>query len=100
MNENTSCCGVVCTICEHFPGKCQGCAKIEGKPFWLKFIGEHICSIYHCCIEKKGLHHCGQCDHLPCDLYTQAYDPTKTKAENESILRKQLEELERMKKSF
>ena len=45
MNQNTNCSGVVCPMCEHFPTKCQGCATIEGKLFWLKFTREFVASI-------------------------------------------------------
>lgn len=97
MDKLMSCCGVICSQCEHFPLFCPGCSNIEGKVFWLTFTRQSICNIYHCCIIEKKFIHCGQCYKLPCTLYAEASDPTKTKVENEMILRKQLQELRQMK---
>ena len=40
---------------------CKGCLNME-LPFWG---GE--CLVKSCC-EKKGLHHCGECDIFPCEM--------------------------------
>lgn len=96
MNKIISCCGVVCSECNYFPNDCSGCPKIKGIAFWLQFTGESICATYHCCIEKKGLEHCGQCLELPCNLYYEGNDPTKTVEENENILKSQLNQLHNM----
>ncbi len=32
-------CGAVCVECGLFPSKCAGCAKIEGKVYWLTYTG-------------------------------------------------------------
>ena len=100
MKKTVSCCGVVCSQCEHFPHVCLGCSQIEGKVFWLKYTNEAVCNIYHCCVKEKAFLHCGQCKELPCRFYTDAYDPTKSKDENEMILKKQLQELSLLGKAF
>lgn len=96
MGKIISCCGVVCSECSSYPKECAGCAAIEGRVFWLEYTGGEVCDIYGCCVEKKGLRHCGRCEELPCERYAQK-DPTKTDAENEEDFRKQMEQLEKMK---
>ena len=91
-----SCCGVICSECEFFPTDCGGCPDIKGKAFWLQFTEEDICGIYDCCIQQKGFKHCGHCSELPCNLFLESKDPTKTKAENEGILAKQIQQLKGM----
>ncbi len=87
-----SCCGVICSECQYFPVDCQGCSSIEGKPFWLTFTGESVCSIYDCCICNKELPHCGKCRELPCHRF-HGQDPTKSPEENEDDQKKRLEVL-------
>lgn len=93
MEKVISCCGVICSECEYFPEECPGCPEIKGKAFWLQFTGGDICNIYDCCINKKQYQHCGQCPALPCEFYRSANDPTKSEAENQVILKKQLQQL-------
>lgn len=90
MYKITSCCGVICSDCQYYPQDCTGCPSIEGKAFWLEFTGGLICDIYDCCVNQKNFNHCGQCSLLPCDLYLNSNDPTKSKEENEKILKNQL----------
>lgn len=87
-----SCCGVVCSECIYYPENCKGCPAISGKPFWLQYSEEDICSIYECCINQKKYAHCGQCELLPCKHYERD-DPTKTPEENAEDHRKQIEHL-------
>lgn len=89
-----SCCGVICSECEAYPKECKGCPEIEGKVYWLEYIGGTICDIYDCCIKKKYAH-CGQCSELPCKRYEND-DPTKTPEENARDHQKQLEQLKKM----
>ncbi len=96
MGNIISCCGVICSECEHFNGECSGCPDIRGKAFWLQFTGEDVCSIYNCCINKKQYQHCGQCSSLPCELYLNSNDPTKSEEENQGILQNQLQQLKLM----
>ena len=92
-----SCCGVVCSKCDYYPNDCLGCPKIQGKPFWLQYTGESVCSIYHCCVEQKKQANCGACPNLPCSFYEKG-DPTKGDEENKAILKKQLSQLNAMQK--
>lgn len=93
-NRIISCCGVICTECEYYPKDCKGCPSIGGKPFWLQYSGEDICSIYKCCVVEKKESSCASCEELPCVLYERS-DPTKSDEENQAILKKQLEVLKR-----
>lgn len=89
MDRNVSPCGVVCPECKFYPGDCAGCAAIEGKVFWLQYMGGDVCDIYQCCIHDKGLAHCGLCAELPCNRYDQK-DPTMSDEENEAGFQKQM----------
>ena len=95
MSEIISCCGVVCSACQYYPTDCAGCPAIEGKAFWLQYTGGNVCEIYQCCVEEKGLAHCGLCPELPCARY-EAGDPTRSEEENEAIQREQLAQLRRL----
>lgn len=89
LEKGVSCCGVVCAECGYYPGACRGCAAIQGKVFWLSFTGGDVCDIYRCCVEEKGLPHCGGCPSLPCGRYALE-DPTRSHEENEAGLKRQL----------
>lgn len=91
-----SCCGVICSDCQYYPGNCSGCPAIEGKAFWLQFTGSDVCDIYNCCINQKQLSHCGKCSELPCAFYG-GDDPTKSEAENRAIFERQMAVLADMK---
>ncbi|MEM1484766.1 DUF3795 domain-containing protein [Oscillospiraceae bacterium PP1C4] len=95
MARIISCCGMVCSGCDYYPQDCKGCPSIEGKAFWLQFTGGDVCEIYNCCVNEKGLKHCGQCSLLPCELYSNS-DPTRSEQENQDILKKQLKQLQSM----
>jgi len=56
------CCGLYCGLCPRFqstaPSKCQGC----------KILCQTLsCKIYNCCVKKKGLATCAECDDFPCE---------------------------------
>jgi hypothetical protein len=58
-------CGLLCSKCEWKESTgCKGCIDLKGKVFW----GD--CPIAGCCIEK-GISHCGECEHIPCELLSQ-----------------------------
>lgn len=95
MEKIISCCGVVCSDCEHYPSDCKGCPAIKGKVFWLEYTGGSICEIYDCCINHKKLEHCGKCAKLPCEHYN-GNDPTKSEAENAEDHAKQMKQLKSM----
>jgi len=56
------CCGLYCGLCPRFqstaPSRCSGC----------KIICLTIsCKIYNCCVKKRGLATCAECDDFPCE---------------------------------
>lgn len=95
MDKIISCCGVICTDCEHYPKECKGCPDIKGKAYWLEYTGEDICDIYNCCVNEKKFLHCGNCKELPCGYY-ESDDPTKSHEENERIFKLQMKQLKHM----
>lgn len=59
-------CGLYCGECSAFQnGGCGGC--ISRKGLCLKYT--KICKIYSCCVEKKGLKVCSQCQEFPCEKF-------------------------------
>jgi hypothetical protein len=56
------CCGLYCGLCPRFqskaPSRCPSC-----------HLGEHhnYCSVYRCCVIKRGLHTCAECEDFPCE---------------------------------
>jgi hypothetical protein len=56
------CCGLYCGLCPRFQsaasGRCPGC-----KTLCLTFS----CKIYNCCVKKRGLITCAECDDFPCE---------------------------------
>lgn len=91
MEKIISCCGMLCSECKYYPGDCPGCPKLAGKPFWLQYVEDEVCSIYDCCINKRQYEHCGKCKSLPCKKYFEGEDPTMSKEEIEEIDKKRLE---------
>ena len=87
-----SCCGTDCSLCQYFPTDCSGCesANTGGKAFWFQFVTIDICPIYDCCVQKKKLSHCGQCEELPCSRYFEHQDPTQSEEERQKILEEQI----------
>ncbi len=64
------CCGLDCGLCPRFytrgPSKCPGCC---GKGFEDKHPS---CSVITCCVKKKGLEVCAECDEFPCSKFENA----------------------------
>ncbi|MFX1451501.1 MAG: DUF3795 domain-containing protein [Promethearchaeota archaeon] len=59
-----ACCGLDCGLCPRFhtegSSKCPGCCGPN-------FLNKHpSCSIITCCVKKKKLEVCAQCDEFPC----------------------------------
>jgi hypothetical protein len=56
------CCGLYCGLCPRYqstaPSRCPSCHK-----------GEHhsYCSVYRCCVTKRGLVTCAECTEYPCE---------------------------------
>jgi len=64
-------CGLYCGECSAFQSReCGGC--ISRKGLCLRYT--KICKIYSCCVEKKGLRVCGQCDEFPCKKFSTFFD--------------------------
>lgn len=58
------CCGLDCGLCPRFytagSSRCPGC-------FGEGFAEKHpSCSVITCCVKKKGLEVCAECDEFPC----------------------------------
>ncbi|HWP97955.1 MAG TPA: DUF3795 domain-containing protein [Syntrophomonadaceae bacterium] len=70
-----SACGILCDACEFFGKSCDGCSKVEGKPFWVAEMMVENCALYQCCVEQKGYSHCGHCSSLPCSMFLDHKDP-------------------------
>ena len=90
MEKYISPCGANCAECEKYPLECKGCFEIKGKVWWTSYTGKSVCDFYDCCKNQKNLKHCGKCANFPCSFF-QHGDPTKTKEENEAILKMQIE---------
>ncbi|MCY1151069.1 MAG: DUF3795 domain-containing protein [Sphaerochaetaceae bacterium] len=61
-------CGTYCLSCDWKDKmNCKGCKDSNANPFW----GE--CEIAKCAIEKE-YNHCGECQNLPCEKLTQAFN--------------------------
>jgi len=64
-NEETNligCCGLYCGLCPRYqsgaPGRCHGCKT---------FTFVTSCKIRNCCVKRKGLTTCAECDDFPCE---------------------------------
>ncbi|MDO9326640.1 MAG: DUF3795 domain-containing protein [Methanoregula sp.] len=68
-------CGYSCSDCEHVGKDCAGCNETKGKPFWNAFVNINCCPVYDCCVNEKGLPHCGKCPDLVCERFTRFKDP-------------------------
>lgn len=56
------CCGIFCGLCPKFqsqaPSRCHGCQLGEQHSY---------CSIYRCCVIKRGFFTCADCEDCPCE---------------------------------
>jgi hypothetical protein len=97
MNDEklASLCGLYCGDCEFLGETCTGCSAVGGKPFWAADMKSGICPLYDCCMNKKGLEHCGLCGELPCETFLSFRDPSLSDEEAERALRERQRALER-----
>jgi len=62
-----ACCGLDCGLCPRYytvgTSRCPGCA---GPDFFNK---RPTCSFITCCVKKKNLEACGQCQDFPCSKF-------------------------------
>jgi len=85
------CCGIYCGLCTKYqskaPSRCIGC-RLGEQHDW--------CSIYKCCVIKKGLITCIECDEYPCERYKRRWAkyPEDWKIPRESLERIRREEVE------
>jgi len=61
------CCGLDCGLCPRYytvgNSRCPGCCGSD-------FFNKHpSCSYITCCVKKKGLEVCAQCDEFPCSKF-------------------------------
>jgi len=73
-------CGLECGLCSRYytagPSRCPGCCG-EG------FFDKHpACSIITCCVKKKGLEVCAECQEFPCFRFKKEEDHIKDEAKN------------------
>jgi hypothetical protein len=66
------CCGLDCGLCPRYysegTSRCPGCAGPD-------FFNKHpSCSYITCCVKKKGLEVCAQCDEFPCSKFASWRD--------------------------
>ncbi len=66
------CCGIDCGLCPRYhtdgPSRCPGCS---GPGFFEVMSG---CGNITCCVTKKGLEVCGECDEFPCKRFESWLD--------------------------
>ena len=59
-------CGIFCGLCTKYqskaPSRCLGC-RVGEQHSW--------CSIYRCCVMKKGFTTCLECEEYPCERYSR-----------------------------
>ena len=59
-------CGIFCGLCTKYqskaPSRCLGC-RIGEQHSW--------CSIYRCCVTKRGFTSCIECEEYPCERYAR-----------------------------
>jgi hypothetical protein len=66
------CCGLDCGLCPRYytvgASRCPGCAGLD-------FFNRHpSCGTITCCVKKKGLEVCAQCDEFPCSKFASWLD--------------------------
>ena len=65
-SDLAGCCGVFCGLCTKYqskaPSRCVGC-RLGEQHSW--------CSIYRCCVMKKGFITCAECEEYPCERYSR-----------------------------
>jgi len=66
------CCGLDCGLCQRYytvgSSRCPGCA---GPDFFEKMPS---CGYISCCVKKRGLEVCAQCEEFPCSRFDRWLD--------------------------
>jgi len=64
-------CGLYCGECEGFQDeRCGGCLSRKG--LCLKYT--KTCRIYTCCVDKRKLRFCSECEDFPCNKLAKFFD--------------------------
>lgn len=90
-------CGLYCDDCKYLGNGCPGCEKVKGAPFWTEFVNVKACPVYDCCVNEKGLEHCGKCEKTGCERFTRFRDPEMTDADAEKSLKEKIERLSKLR---
>lgn len=90
-------CGLYCGTCEYYQKQCSGCGNVKGKPFWTTQMKVEVCPLYDCCINKQHLEHCGQCNSLPCETFSNFYDSSLSPKEAKKAVLNRQNELKKRK---
>ena len=56
-----------------------------------------VCPLYGCCLDGKGLEHCGLCAEFPCQTFLSLRDPSLSDEEAEKSLAERKNVLEKRK---
>ncbi len=81
------CCGLDCGMCPAYytdgPSRCSGCG---GEDFFEKHPS---CSYITCCVKKRGLEVCAQCEECPCAIFDGASNGPDVKTTAKKVLQNQ-----------
>jgi hypothetical protein len=76
-------CGRLCEFCDgYLDGPCRGCGYQLGETR----RGE--CALFKCCVEQRGLEHCGLCSDFPCQLFVNHATPLAAVRRYRALLRR------------
>jgi hypothetical protein len=78
-----SACGLICTDCEFFGNKCNGCHDVTGKTFWAEeHMPSKVCPLYDCSVNDRKYTDCGGCAEVPCKMFREMKDPASSDEEH------------------
>jgi len=78
------CCGLDCGLCPSYytngPSRCPGCC---GEDFFNKHPS---CSFITCCVKKRNLEVCAECEEFPCDKFDNAEEGPDFKTTSKRVM--------------
>ena len=86
-----SCCGTDCASCPWFTNKCTGCNACQGKVFHAP--PSKPCPIYNCAVQKHRYLSCGECEHLPCQIWKDVRDPQFSQQDFDASISQRISQL-------
>jgi hypothetical protein len=93
-----SACGLFCNECSFYTIECDGCFQVKGKTFWAAdHTAKGVCPIFDCSINEKKFKSCGDCEELPCNIFTQLKDPNISDSEHQMFIQKRVAALRGLK---